>query len=281
MLKKTKKKITHTLLLLRRNYLISIFIVIALVAGLVYIYKSFIGKSEYFYARVRVDYPSSYYSKPDVWLASSLKQGDKEYSLLGGTDAQIINTRYYSVGNANNTNVFSIFLTLKLSGNFNKSKEIYTFQRTPLSVGSAISLNFSSGQIEGTVIELSPSPMNDKYVNKTVTLIWRTGYSQDFPYFYNNLPVGDKYFDGKDYVFEVLSKNLERTTLSVPDYLTGQVLSGDTTVLQNIIITARLKVLEKDGQLIYGGDQILKVGNNLNISTQNFNYNFFVVSNIQ
>lgn len=275
------KKAKKILKIIRKNYLLAVFVIIIFFVGVAVIYKSFFSTSQYFYAKVRVDYPASYYSKPDIWLTNSLKAGDKQFSLLGGGNATILNVRYYPVSTGNSSSFFNIFLTLKMEGSFNKRTKTFTFQRSNISTGSPITFNFSSAQVEGTVIDLSRTPFTDKYIDKTITLIWRTGYNQDFPYFYNNINVGDKYYDGSNYVFEITDKKLEKNVLSIPNYVTGQVFSQDISTIQNIVLTATVKVLEKDNQHIFAGDQVLKIGNNFNISTQNFNYNSFVISNIQ
>jgi hypothetical protein len=265
----------------KKNYLLLVFVIIIFFVAVAVLYKNFFSSSQYFYAKVRVDYPASYYSKPDIWLTNSLRAGDRQSSLLGGSSAEILKVRYYPISTGNSSSNFNIFLTLRMEGSFDKKTKTFTFQRSNISTGSPITFNFSSAQIEGTVIDLSQTPFADSYIDKTVTLIWRAGYSQDFPYFYSNINVGDKYYDGSNYVFEILDKHLENNVLAVPNYVTGQIFTQDISTIQNIVLTAKVKVLERDNQFIFAGDQVLKIGNNLNISTQNFDYNNFIISNIQ
>lgn len=280
-MKINKANLRKLLKFFRKNYFITLFLLILAFVGIVIVYKNQSTTSQYFYAKIRVDYPASYYSKPDIWLTNSLKSGDRQLGLIGRNSAEILNVRYYPISTGNNSSYFNIFLTLRMEGNFNKRTKKFTFQRSNISTGSPISLNFSSAQIEGTIIDLSPNSFIDKYVDKTITLIGKADYTQDFPYIYNNIKVGDKYYDGSNYVFEVLDKKLEKNVLTVPNYVTGQVFVQDLFSIQNIVLTAKIKVLEKDNQYIFSGDQILKIGNNSNISTKSFNYSNFVIGNIQ
>ena len=276
-MKSLRKQINKLYKLARRNYFIIIFVGIIFLVGIVIIFKYITAKPTYFYAKVQVSYPASYFSKPDFWLVKSLETDSKQYNILGQSEAELLGMRYYPSGDGTS---YNIYLTVKLSGNYDKKTQEYTFQRSQIGVGSPITLNFSSSQLYGTVIDLNAAPFKDKYIAKTITLVDRGAYYKDDPTFYNSINVGDKYFDGKDYIFEVVNKDLQENIFAVTNILTGQVTEGQTDTTQNIIIKAKVLVLEKDNRLIFAGNQTLTTGSKFIFSTGNFSFNDFIITAI-
>jgi hypothetical protein len=172
-MKFNKKTFRKFIKFLRKNYFLIIFIAIIVFVGIIVIFKYTTSKSTFYYAKIQVNYPASYSSKPDFWLLQSLKKDEKQYNAFGNKEAEILEVRYYPNADGVSTN---IFLTLKLFGNFNKKTEEYTFQRTKIGVGSSITLNLSLTQLYGTIIDLNQNAFKDKYVEKVITLVNRGGY---------------------------------------------------------------------------------------------------------
>ncbi len=277
MAKKSKKQFKDSLRFIRKNYFLTIFISILVFAGIILIVRKLYTPSSFFYAKIEVSYPASYFSKPDIWMVRSLNQDEKQYNILGSTEAELLGARYYP--NTDGTS-FNIFLTVRLAGSFNKNNNEYTFQRSQIGVGSPITLNFSSTQLYGTVIDLSPSLFKDKYAEKTITLVARGAYYKDDPTLYNSIRIGDNYFDGRSYVFQITGKKLENNIFAVVNNFTGQVTEGQTDATQNIVVKANILVLEKDNQLVFAGDQILHVGDKFVFSTSNFSFDGFTITSI-
>lgn len=273
-----KKYLKKWIKLSRKYYLVPILAVILIFVGIFVLYKIINGNSIYYYAKVQVSYPASYFSKPDFWLVNSLMQSGKQYSVFGSTEAKLLGIRYYP--NTDGTS-FNIYLNVELNGGYDKKTKQYTFQRTQIGVGSPITLNFSSTQLYGTVIDLSPVPFNEKYVKKTITLVERGSYYEDDPSAYNDIQVGEKYFDGENNIFQIIGKSHEKNIIPVANILTGQAYSAQITATENIIIKAKIMVLQKDNQLIFAGNQILRTGSKFMFSTSNFDFSQFTIDSIQ
>lgn len=279
-MKLKKKHLTKTLRFLRKNYFLTIFGIVVIFVGITILFKYVNSKPTYYYAKIQVNYPASYYSKPDFWLIKSLRADEKQYNAFGNTEAEILEERYYP--SSDNTS-FNIYLTVKLAGNVNKKTHEYTFQRTKIGIGSPITLNLSSSQLYGTVVDLSQTPFKDKYIEKIITLVNRGAYFKDSPYIYEGIQIGDRYFDGQDYVFQIIDKSLQKNIVTITNNTTGQVLEGETDATQNIVVKAKILVLQKDDQLIFAGDQPLRVGSKFAFSSSDFDFNFlgFLVNQIQ
>ena len=273
-----KNKILKKILkVLQRNYFLTVIFAIIVFVGLIVVLKYITSEPNFFYARVQVSYPASYFSKPDFWLVKSLKSDVKQYNILGRTEAQLISVRYYPNQDGS---TFNIYLTVKLAGGFNRGTQQYTFQRSQIGVGSPIALNFSSSQFYGTVVDLSSTPFKDKYVEKTLYLVNRSAFYKDDPSVYDSIQIGDKYFDGMNDIFVVTDKSLQKNIFAITNNFTGQVLEGQTDATQNIVVKAKILVLEKNGQAIFAGNQILHVGSKFTFSTSNFDFSNFVISSI-
>lgn len=277
-MKFTKKQIKKAIILFRKNFFLAIFITTVVFVGAIAIFKYSTSKSTFYYAKVQINYPASYISKPDLWIKKSLSLQAKQRNLLGSTDAEILNVRYYP--NIDGI-TYSIYITVKLRGNFNKTTGNYTYQRSQIGVGSPITFNFSSSQVIGTVVDLNPNSFNDMYVKKIIYLVNRGAYYKDAPDVYYSLIIGDKYFDGTNYTFEVLDKGLEKSLFPVLNNFTGQVVEGETDTSQNIVVKAKVLLLKSNGSYIFGGNQTLRVGSTFQFSTENFNFNNFIISRIE
>lgn len=278
-MKRLKKKYKF----IYKHKAIALFIVIILLVILASGYKFLLQhlKQNYIYAEVQVNYPQSAYVDPTTWLIQSLKYEEKQYNLLGLTDAEITGVTYYPTYSNSTGSQYNIYLYLKLKASYNKSDKQYTYQRQNIGIGSSINLNFTSTNILGTVIGISPSPIKKKYIEKTIYLISKQGYTKDFPYFYNNIIVGDKYFDGMNTIFEIENKSLEQNIWTVQNNLNAQVYDRTVDSVQNIVVKAKIKVVEENDELIYGETYPIKIGSSIPFATSTYNFNNFVIASIQ
>lgn len=265
------KKITK---FFRKNSFLLIFIFcIIFVAGAIFL-KTFVSKPQYVYVKVKLGQGLWWATtaKSSIWSVDTLNKGDISRDLLGNSQAEILEKRYYRWYL---NDQFDVYLTLKLKVSYNKKTGEYTFNRNVLSVNAAMELQFPQAYVSGTVLALSNKPFNDTYTEKTVYLSKRNAY----PFEYDAVKIGDTYFDGKDKIFEVLDKTAYDSSYLAVD-TSGDV--GNAVELRKyIIVKAKIKVKNSNGQWVLGEDQIVTPGKTLILSTQNFQYDNYFVSKIE
>lgn len=257
-----------------KNYFISIFLLCILFVGFVSLYKLFVVKPYYIYAKVKVGQGLWWAStlKPSIWMATNIKQGDFEKDLTGKNIAEVIKVNYYPWRVADQ---FDVYLTLKLKVTPNKKTKKYNFKRSSIGIGSPIELDLSSVQVNGTITDLSEDELTDKYIDKTVILTKKYAY----PWEYDAIKIGDKYNNGENNVFEVLDKKSSDTSVLYSDQ-TG-ITSSSSDQRKYINVKAQIKVKEKNGQYIFGEEQIIQAGRPIIISTPNFSFNEFYIGSVQ
>lgn len=265
----------------KQNFsLIALFLIIPAFVLAVAAYKIMTPKEEYVYAKVKVSQGLWWASttKSNIWFAKAIKVGDVEQNLLGKPVAEVTRVQYYPypVENQPYEDKFDIYLSIKLTADYNKKSGKIIFKRSPVAVGAPIEFEFPSAQVTGIVIEISETEFEEIYSEKTVYLTKRFAY----PWEFNEIKLGDKYFDGENIVFEVLVKDQSNTTVIASDsYGNITPLTRDAT--RYITIVARIKVKERNGQFIFGEEKLLIPGSPFEITTPNFNYRGFVVSCIK
>jgi len=242
---------------IKNNYFLLIFVFIIFFVVFVSFYKLFLTKSTYIYAKVKLGqglwWAST--SQPPLWLISSIMKDKKESQII----AQIIKVNYYPyfITGINNQFIdqFDVYLSLKLK--VTKNNKSFYFNRSIITVGTPIDLEFSNTQVSGTVISLSDKLLVDKYINKIVFLTKK----DPFLWEYEAIKIGDYYFDGENKVFEIAGKEISENE----DILT---------------VKAKIKVKEINNQLIFANEKFFNLGKNINIITNNFNFNNYVISKI-
>lgn len=256
----------------KKNYLFSFFSTLIILVSFISFFKILFPSSiSYVYAKVKV-------SRVDFSYAKGLQKGNREYDLLRRPIAEIIGLRYY---NSMGTNTFDIYLTLKLKTSLNKRTKRYVFKRLPLAVGAIIPLEFPTYQIAGLVTGISQKKPQEKYIEKIITLQKSGAYQKDSPYVFNNIKIGDRYFDGTDYVFEVLEKKLNKSVWAVTNNLNAEVYERTVDTTQHIIVKAKVKLKEKYGRLIFAEEQIVTPGSTMSLVTDNSVFWDYSIINIE
>jgi hypothetical protein len=275
----------------KKNYFITASFAVILFVGIVSFYKLFAAKPTYVYTKVKLGQGLwwSLQIRPNIWFATSLKKGDKEYDLLGKPAAEILGVKYYPYYYPDQ---YDVYLTVRLKTSYNKKSDKYLFKRSSVSVGAPIELEFSSAQVSGTVIDLSSKEFADKYIEKTIYLTKKSAY----PWEYDAIKIGDKYFDGENNVFEILGKSasdnpsLSVDRFSVNDYIPSTENLGPAYPVipevipegkKYIVVKAKILVKEKNNQLLFGEEQTIRPGKLFNLFTSNFAFNDFVVGKIE
>lgn len=263
----------------RENYFVSIFILIILFVGVVSFAKLFRSEPTYVYVKVKLGQGLWWAGgqKPGLWLATSIKKGDLEKDLTGRPIVEVINVRYYPWYS---TDQYDVYLTLKLKVSAIGRANKYNFKRNSLGIGAPVELELSSVQVSGTVIDISRILYKNQYLEKTVYLTKQYAY----PWEYDAIKAGDKYFDGENTVFEILDKSLGDVSRILSPQRTASTSILSQTVSeqrQSITVKAKVKVKEINNQLIFGEEQKLSVGKTFSMLTSSFSFNDFVISRIE
>lgn len=260
----------------KQNLYLSLFIISVMVVMLVSIYRLVLYKPTYLYAKVKVGqgfWWSSTAAKPTVWLLNAIKDAKDEYDLSGGSQAKIENIRYYVLYPGD---TYDIYLTLKLRVNSNKYTKKSTYKRSLVGIGAPIQMEFSTIQVNGTIIDLSSSPFQDTLIEKTIILTKRYAY----PWEFDAIKIGDNYSNGEQTVFEVTDKkSVDTVTLSSDNF--GNSTPNLSEGRKYITLTAKIKVKQDNGNLIFGEEQVIKNGKGINASTDNFSFHDYTVSDIK
>lgn len=272
-MKFVNKRLKKILIFAKKNYLLSFFIALILFFVFYLFYKSFVSASNFVYVKVKIE-QGYYVGKPSVWIINALDNAIKDNN---SDNVQVISEEHYPNWQPDQIDIYVI---AKLPANFNKGTGEYSYNHSTLSIGSPIQLHMKNLDIGGTVIDLNNQPFKYKYLYKTVYLVDKGGYTKDFPYMYDSINVGDKYFDGTNTVFEVLNKSLEKNILGVQNNLNGQVYEQTVDTTQNIIIKALVRVKQTDKEFTYGEIYEVKNNNPIPFSTNNYFLSDFVIRSI-
>lgn len=258
----------------KKNYLLAGFISIVIFILILIVYRLIFSNPVYIYVKVYIQ-QGYYATQPSYWLIDALT---KEKQIANKEIAKIQSVDYYPSWQSNQIDVYTI---VKIKVNYNRATKEYTYNRNTLSIGSPIQLHLQYLDINGTIEDMSNAPFKYKYLDKIVYLINRSGYAKDFPYIYNSINIGDKYFDGTTNAFEILDKSLETQTWAVTNNFNAQVYERTVDTTQNIVMKARIKVRQEGNYLIYG--EQYRVTNNALIpfSTNNLFLSDFVIRSIQ
>ena len=118
-------------------------------------------------------------------------------------------------------------------------------------------------------------------MERIVTLVKQGGYTKDTPYYYENIKVGDTYFNGKEVVFEVLDKRLDKQLWTITNNLTAETFEREIDTSKNIVVKAKIKCVLKNGQCVFAQEQILMPGKDINASTLTYFLNGFTVVRVE
>ena len=172
--------------------------------------------------------------------------------------------------------LYNIFLTVRLAVNVSRKTEVVNFGKYPIIVGAPIEFEFPSTQVTGTIIDLSDKPFNEEKVDKIIYLTKRFAY----PWEYEGIKVGDKYFDGEEVTFEVLDKN-QRETFVISSDSFGNLTPSTVESGRYVVVKARVKVAKIGDKLIFGEEQVLLPGRPISISTSGFDFDNYLIGKVE
>jgi len=259
-----------------KNYFISIFFACIAFVVFVSVYKIFFTKPTYVYVRVKMGQGLWWAStqKPSLWFIKNIKKGDVQTDLIGKPIAEILSVRYYPWWGSSNQ--YDVYLTMKLKVSGNKKTGKYNFARSTIGVGAPVDFEFPSSQFSGTIIDLEPQPIKDKYVTKIVYLIKPLAYTWE----YGGIKINDKFFDGETNVIQILDKSAveHSSTITPSRYFLDEIFSQTRT---DIVVKLKLKGKIVDDKFVFGNDQVVALGKTLYFATDNFFFTDYLVSKVE
>jgi hypothetical protein len=251
--------------LLKQHAFLTIFLFIICVIGCVALLKILKDNSRDLYVKVKVSQGLwwAYTQQPNLWYVQNIKQGMKQTNLSGKIEAEIVDMRYYPSADHNQ---YDVYLIIKAQANKNSRTGIYTIDRQNVVTASPIEFTFPETLVTGTVMDISTKPFTDKYIEKT--LIIEKGFAPLWEF--DSIPVGDKYFDGKEVVATVLDRSSSDTFGLVTSG--GELYPMGITPQKKIRITLKVKVKKELNQLVLYESNVVQPGKILNIATDNFRF---------
>lgn len=272
---KLNKHIKNIFRFLIKNYFITIFLACIAFVVLVSGYRLFFTKPTFVYVKVKMSQGLWWATtqKPSVWFIKSIKKGDVQTDLVGEPTAEILEVRHYPTLYPNQYDVY-LDMKLKVSGSQKTGK--YNFNRSAIGVGAPVDFEFPSSQFSGTIIDLSENPITDKHIEKTVYL------NKPFAYLweYDALKINDKFFDGEEYIIEIIDKNPGDYITANSQFMTG-IGESTTQIRQGITVKLKIKGKMVNSLFVFGNDQIITPGKIVYFATENFNFNDYIVSGIE
>ena len=202
-----------------------------------------------------------------------------ETDLTGEPIAEIKDVLYYPWYGGDQ---YEIYLTLKLKVTGSQKTKKYNFNRSAIGVAAPIDLEFPTTQVSGTIIELSEKPINDKLIEKTIYMTKKYAY----PWEYDAISVGDKFYNGREVVFEVLEKSQSDSyENAISTSTTGEFPNitdpSQTELRKYITVKAKIKVRRFGNKFIFGEQHIISPGLTSPISTDSYAFNNFLIERIE
>lgn len=257
----------------RAHFFLTLFFVVVGIVGLIGTYKITTAESGTVYIKVKVSQGLWWAGTqhPFTWLAKAVKKGDREMGIDGRTLAEITDVRHYLYGQ----DQYDMYLTIALKASKNLKTGKYTFKRSTLSIASPIDFEFPQAAISGTVIALSDEPFASQKEQKIVTLAKKNAY----PWEYDALHIGDSYFDGEEKVFEIISKSALDTKSYESDSFGNYPAVSE--MRKYITLKAKVLVTAANPELIFGEEQVLRLGKALYVATDRFYFEDYKIAGME
>lgn len=258
-----------------KNYLILIIIGCVGIVGVVSTYKLYIKKPTYVYVKVKVGqgYWWASTQRPNSWFVQAIKKAKEEKDVGGNVIAKISNVTFYPFYGSNQ---FDVYVTARLLVTTAVGGRGYNFKRESIAVGSPIDFEFKNVQFSGTVIMLDDKPIKTKTIEKVMYLTKKYSY----PWEYEEIKIGDYFFDNNEKVLEILEKAKGETNEVVFNDL-GKLSTTETESYDYIVIKVKVRVQEINNNLIYAEEVLLSPMRGFDFITNKFIYNNFLISKIE
>ena len=279
-MKKTKKTQLHKPKF--NTILLTIFILTCVLSISYAALKPFSSKEDTIFIKIKLSQGLWWNNslKPPLWYAQAVKVGDYESDLLGNKTAEVINRRYYPADVKLSANQYETYLTLKLSAKKDSSTNNYRYKRTLLLVGTPVSFDLNSTLLTGVVMQIDKNEIKPNYQTKTLTLYNQYAYNADQLSEFNQIKVGDTYFDGTSNSVKIIDKKI--IPRAVPfGFVLGKSNINPVSYNNTILLKVEVMVEEKEGKYIFGEEQQVVEGASLNLLTNTFDLSQFVIVSIE
>lgn len=253
-----------------------VFILAIIFSLLIFGMKYFLKKEEWVKVTIKV-VPEKWFwgdQPPPNWYALSVNKGDKEFNSMGKPIAEIIGVKRLDTGGTAKV----LYIKARLRAVYQQRKQSYFFKDQPLELNSPVELNLNKVNVSGIVTQINDSPPLEleKYLKVKIVLYER------YPWYADKIKEGDKYTSGGEVLAEVIKKEVDLSQKTV--VILGELKRfGKDVILpvakdplkRDITLTLKIKV-RKEGEKdwVFRTDQLVKVGNKLNIPLDN-NVNLF------
>ncbi len=261
---------------LRQNLiLISFILALIFTIAFIFFFKPQLGENKYLYVTIKLNQGVwwSISLRPGIWFLNGLKKGDYESDFFNNKSAEIISIKYYQQQDFANVNKFDIFVTLKLKASLVNDQ--YFYKRVNLLIGSPINFYFKKTYLTGTIIDIKDN-LEDNYIEKTVKITKK----QASPWEYDIIKIGDKYFDGENYLLEVIDKKTFPVSLITTDYYGANNFNYmESRQFIEVVLKVKFKKNNKN-QYIFGEEQVIKKGDVVNFATDNMLFVGYSIADI-
>lgn len=266
-----KEKIIN---LVKNNWIVVVFIMIVTSTVVFIVLKSVTKQEDYVYAKIRVSQGLWWANaqRPTIWYAKSIVPGLTQANLSGKPTAEIVSVRYYPWWGSD---TYDVYMIVKLEASKNYKTGTYSYNRNPLTISSPIELMFPSVEVSGTVMELSETPIEYNFIDRTVTLQKKHVPESEF----STIQIGDTYNDGSGVVLEIKDKRIISSYTAYNSVNPNGPIESSS--LQDVLVTVNMKVREEDGVDVYGEEYILRRGKTINAVTNEFVFEEYTIIDIK
>lgn len=255
---------------LKRLTIFDWFVILVVLFGLVFLILFILKEERWVKVEVKIS-PKEWWrdSKgPPYWLGNLIREGDKQYDLLGRKTAEILEVKNYEWKMDRNF----IYLTLNLKAEVDKRRKKLKFDHQPLEVGGQIDLQLGNIGMPGlvTYIEgmLDTRIWEEKIVETRVL-----DYIDIFPETLGVQPwkaeainVGDQMKNTHGQVVaEILDKKIKPAE-KITTTADGRIILGQDPIKKDVALVIKIKTFKQEGVDYFLDDIKIKIGESLFLS---------------
>jgi len=160
------------------------------------------------------------------------------------------------------------WVTVRILVKHDKNRQTYTYNFQNIQVGETIDINLPNVKMSGIILgirrEKEVSERKTKYITVQARLIdWKILFPDTRgiePYIAEAFSEGETMQNEKGDLVQIIKKNLIPAE-KIVQTASGDVLLGRDPVKQDVFLTMRVLVTEKDGQVFFLHDKPIRIGN--------------------
>lgn len=211
-----------------------------------------------------------------IFQANSLQKGDIEKSPTGEEIAQLVNVDIFDTPDTPASNK-DLFIRAKILAKVNERSGDLEYKNKIIKIGSPIELRFSSGIINGRVMEMGDVGSQVETESKTVTV----NIYNEWPWLADSLKEGDSEVDQNgEKIVEVMEKEAKPAEITVTTD-SGETLLRTDPRKVDITLKVKMQVRAFGDELIFEKDKRLAVGETISFNIGNVKVKDAVIANIE